>query len=237
MMALSPMPWSGAYRWPSPYSRCLVDCLSCPGIIAFSFTGYSQLKASIELCNVSLKFRIYRNPSPALKERVLDMVLRRGEEDYLEFFALKNINLRISQGERVGIIGLNGAGKSTLLKTIVGIYPPTLGSIRIRGKVVPLIEVGTGFDLEMTGRANIHLNGALLARSQDEMRLLESKIIEFSGLHEFIDMPIKYYSSGMVGRLAFSIGTMIDPEILLVDEIFASGDASFVGKAVKRMHN
>lgn len=193
------------------------------------------MRTNIELKDVSLKFRSYRNPSPALKEQALNFLLRRQPDGYDEFFALKNINLHISHGERVGIIGLNGSGKSTLLKTIVGIYPPTSGAIRIEGRVVPLIEVGTGFDLEMSGRANIHLNGALLARSKEEILALEREIIGFSGLEEFIDMPLKYYSSGMVGRLAFSIGTMIDPEILLIDEIFASGDAQFVDKAIKRM--
>lgn len=189
----------------------------------------------IELKNVSLKFRSYRNPSPALKEHALEFMLGRTQPGYAEFFALKNINISISHGERVGVIGLNGSGKSTLLKTIVGIYPPTTGSIRIRGRIVPLIEVGTGFDMEMSGRANIHLNGALLARSKEEMLALEKEIIRFSGLEPFIDMPIKYYSSGMIGRLAFSIGTMIDPEILLIDEVFSSGDAQFVDKAVHRM--
>ncbi|MBX9689443.1 MAG: ATP-binding cassette domain-containing protein [Candidatus Obscuribacterales bacterium] len=165
----------------------------------------------------------------------MEILLGRTQPSYDEFFALKDINISISHGERVGVLGLNGSGKSTLLKTIVGIYPPTTGSIKSCGRIVPLIEVGTGFDMEMSGRANIHLNGALLARSKEEMLALEREIIVFSGLEPFIDMPIKYYSSGMIGRLAFSIGTMIDPEILVIDEIFSSGDAQFVDKAVRRM--
>jgi ABC-type polysaccharide/polyol phosphate transport system ATPase subunit len=194
------------------------------------------LSARIELDQASLSFRVYRNPSPALKEVVLDHLLgRKHVEDFFQFSAIKNLTLTINAGERVGVVGLNGAGKSTLLKMIAGIYPPDNGRIHVLGRMTPLIEVGTGFDLEMSGRENIYLNGALLAHSKDEMRLREKPIIEFAGLEEFIDMPIKYYSSGMLGRLAFSIATMIEPEILLVDEIFSTGDAQFVGKATERM--
>ena len=193
------------------------------------------MSACIRLEDVSLKFRIYRDPSPSLKEQALNLLRCKAPERCLEFLALQKISVKIEHGERVGIVGLNGAGKSTLLKAIVGIYPPCHGAIRVRGKVVPLIEVGTGFDLEMTGRENIYLNGALLARTKDEMRVLEQKIIDFAELEEFIDTPIKYYSSGMVGRLAFAVATMVDPEILIVDEIFSTGDAQFVDKSVKRM--
>ncbi len=156
-------------------------------------------------------------------------------DEIIEFDALKNLNLSFSGGDRVGIIGLNGAGKSTLLKMIVGIYPPQHGAIHVRGKVTPLIELGTGFDHELSGRENIYLNGALLGRSYKQMRAMEDAIIEFSDLEEKIDMPIKYYSSGMMGRLAFSIGTIMEPEILLVDEVFSTGDAQFVQKARVRM--
>src|SRR5438046_2908795 len=156
------------------------------------------MKACIELTGVSQRFRVYRNPSPALKETIVNLVLNRKTPDSaFEFLALDNVTLRIEHGERVGILGLNGAGKSTLLKTIVSIYPPTAGSIRTCGRLVPLIELGTGYDLEMTGRQNIYLNGALLGRCREEMKSLEKHIIEFSGLSEFIDMPIKYYSTGM----------------------------------------
>jgi ABC-type polysaccharide/polyol phosphate transport system ATPase subunit len=184
-----------------------------------------------------LQFRIYRNPSPALKEIIVERLLRRksATDDVFEFDVLKSISLTVNGGDRLGIIGLNGAGKSTLLRMMVGIYPPTSGRIETRGRITPLIEVGTGFDLEMSGRQNIYLNGALLAHSKQEMRDREQRIIEFSGLAEFIDVPIKYYSSGMLGRLAFSIATMVDPEILLVDEIFSTGDAQFVDRATERM--
>jgi ABC-type polysaccharide/polyol phosphate transport system ATPase subunit len=193
--------------------------------------------ALIEIKNATLRFRIYRNRTPALKEKVIRLLSPKKvtAEEVIEFDALKNLNLSIKGGDRLGIIGLNGAGKSTMLKMIVGIYPPQKGSVHVKGKVTPLIELGTGFDHELSGRENIYLNGALLGRSFKQMRSMEDAIIEFSGLEEKIDMPIKYYSSGMMGRLAFSIGTIMEPEILLVDEVFSTGDAQFVEKARKRM--
>ncbi len=194
------------------------------------------MSVGIEISNVTLGFRVYRNPSPALKELIVNCLsLRRPPGGVLKFDALKNVSLTVRGGERVGIIGLNGAGKSTLLKTIVGIYPIRHGRVHVSGTVTPLIELGTGFDLELSGRENIYLNGALLAHSRQEMRSRENRIIEFSDLGEHIDMPIKYYSSGMIGRLAFSIATMIEPEILLVDEVFSTGDALFVDKATEHM--
>jgi ABC-type polysaccharide/polyol phosphate transport system ATPase subunit len=193
--------------------------------------------ALIEIKNATLKFRIYRNRTPSLKEKVIQLVTPRksSSDEIIEFDALRSLNLSIKGGDRLGIIGLNGAGKSTLLKMIVGIYPPQYGSVHIKGKVTPLIELGTGFDHELSGRENIYLNGALLGRSYKQMRSLEDAVIDFSGLEEKIDMPIKYYSSGMMGRLAFSIGTIMEPEILLVDEVFSTGDVQFVEKARKRM--
>ncbi len=194
------------------------------------------MDALIEIKNATLRFRIYRNRTPALKEAVIRTLSRKSASDeIIEFDALKSLNLSIKGGDRLGIIGLNGAGKSTLLKMIVGIYPPQQGSVHVKGKVTPLIELGTGFDHELSGRENIYLNGALLGRSYKQMRALEDAIIDFSGLEEKIDMPIKYYSSGMLGRLAFSIGTIMEPEILLVDEVFSTGDAQFVEKARARM--
>jgi ABC-type polysaccharide/polyol phosphate transport system ATPase subunit len=187
--------------------------------------------------DASLRFRIYRNPSPNLKETVVQKMTRKNHNMVTEFDALKNINLELYSGDRLGIVGLNGAGKSTLLKMIVGIYPPHSGEIRVHGKITPMIELGTGFDHELSGRENIYLNGALLGRSYKQMRGLEAAIIEFSELGEMIDLPIKYYSTGMHGRLAFSIGAICDPEILLMDEIFAAGDAQFVQKCLDRLHH
>lgn len=194
------------------------------------------MNAQINLQNVSLKFRIYKNPTPAFKETFINLITRKERtDDVIEFYALKNINLDFHGGSRVGIIGLNGAGKSTLLKTIAGIYPPHTGKISIRGAVTPMIELGAGFDFEQPGRENIYLNGAILGISRAEMKRRENTIIDFSELGDFIDMPVKYYSSGMSSRLAFSIAVMADPEILIVDEVLAAGDAHFVNKATDRM--
>lgn len=194
------------------------------------------MSSLIEIQDASLKFRIYRNPTPTLKETVVNILTRRNKKAPMtDFYAIKNISLTIQGGERLGIIGLNGAGKSTLLKMIVGIYPPQSGRLKISGRVTPMIEIGTGFDVELSGRENIYVNGGILGYSRQEMKLRERSIIEFSELEEFIDLPVKYYSTGMYGRLAFSIATMIDPEILLIDEIFSAGDAHFVKKGTRRM--
>lgn len=193
----------------------------------------------VDLVNASLRFRIYHNPTPSLKETITSRFTRRKQlfNTITEFYALKDITLSIKRGERVGIVGLNGAGKSTLLKVIAGVYPLHQGSLRVQGRVIPLIELGTGFNMEMSGRDNIYLNGAMLGFSPTEMQAYEQKIIDFAEIHEFIDLPLKYFSSGMNMRLAFSIATLIQPEILIVDEIFAGGDAKFVGKATARMNN
>lgn len=191
----------------------------------------------ISLDNVSLKFRLYRDPTPTLKDMVVNFFKRKRtiHEAQNDFYALKHIDLNINEGTRLGVIGLNGAGKSTLLKMMVGIYPPTTGRIEVQGRVTPMIEIGTGFDVELSGRENIYVNGAILGYSRQEMKAREKDIIEFSELGEFIDLPVKVYSSGMYGRLAFSIATMIEPDILLVDEIFSAGDAHFVKKGTDRM--
>lgn len=192
----------------------------------------------VSIENASLTFRRWNNPSPQLKEAVLATFNKKKSADQAQTFeCLKNINLTINSGDRLGIVGLNGAGKSTLLKMIVGIYPPTAGRVRLNGQVTPLIELGTGFDPELSGRENIYLNGSILGRSFSQMKLIEQEVIEFSQLQDFIDQPIKYYSSGMHGRLAFAIATTLNPEILLIDEIFSTGDAQFVGKAQERMRS
>ena len=175
----------------------------------------------ISLENVSVRFRIYHNPSPSLKDLFVNRMKKQGRnDDFSDFFALNNISLDIKPGDRLGLVGLNGAGKSTLLKTIAGIYPPHQGKLQVNGRITPLMELGAGFNPEQTGRQNIFLNGALLGYSPSEMLEKQDSIIEFSELQEFMDMPVKYYSSGMYGRLAFSIATMTDPEILLIDEVF-----------------
>jgi ABC-type polysaccharide/polyol phosphate transport system ATPase subunit len=194
------------------------------------------MSVCVNLENVFVKFRIYHNPTPSLKEYLVNRFIGKKDRDnFTEFFALNDVSLKIIPGDRIGIIGLNGAGKSTLLKTMAGIYPPHKGRVVVEGKITPLMELGAGFDVEQTGNENIFLNGALLGFSPREMKAKEKAIIEFSELGEFIDMPVKYYSTGMFGRLALSIATMTEPEILLIDEVFATGDAHFVEKSSERI--
>ncbi len=191
---------------------------------------------SIKIENLTLNFRRYKNPNPALKEAVVEMMSGKNRSREVDVFpVLNNISLDIKNGERLGVIGLNGAGKSTLLKTVARIYNPHKGKISVTGRITPLLSVGTGFDVELSGRENIRLNALLLGYLPNEIKEREDYVIDFSGLREFIDTPIKYYSSGMQAKLAFSVATMIDPEIFLVDEIFATGDAKFVSKAADKM--
>ncbi|MEA4907962.1 MAG: ABC transporter ATP-binding protein [Anaerolineaceae bacterium] len=193
------------------------------------------MNAFVNVEHISLKFRIYKNPIPSLKEAAIKIFRGNRGDDVYEFHALKDISLQVRGGDRLGIIGLNGAGKSTLLKTIAGIYTPHAGRVVLHGRVTPLLELGAGFDPEQTGRDNIYLNGALLGYHPKVMAQREKSIVEFSELDTFINMPVKYYSSGMFGRLAFSIATMTQPDILLIDELFAAGDAHFVNKASIRL--
>ncbi|WP_310550694.1 ABC transporter ATP-binding protein [Paenibacillus glufosinatiresistens] len=194
--------------------------------------------ASIEFKDVSLRFRIYSDKGLSIKESIINRVRRKNYADKVkEFWVLQHLNLSIEHGDRLGIIGNNGAGKSTMLKLISKIYEPTQGTIDVSGRVVPLIELGAGFNPELTGRENIYLNGAVLGYTKEEMKSLEKNIIEFSELKDFIDIPIKYYSTGMYARLAFTVATEVQPEILIIDEIFAGGDINFVDRAVKRINN
>ncbi len=195
-------------------------------------------QAFIQFNDVSLRFRIYTDKGMSMKEAIINSIRKKQyEEKMKEFWVLKNLNVTIRQGDRLGIIGNNGAGKSTMLKLISKIYEPTEGAINIKGRVVPLIELGAGFNPELTGRENIYLNGAVLGYTKGEMEALEGNIVEFSELGEFIDVPIKYYSTGMYARLAFTVATEINPEILIIDEIFAGGDINFVERAVQRINN
>ncbi len=190
----------------------------------------------IELRGVSLRFVSYHDKQYSLKRAVLDLLLRRENPmPTSEFWALREINLTIQKGERVGILGHNGAGKSTLLRLMAKIYPPTSGSLAIRGTVAPLIEMGAGFNMELSGADNILLNGAMLGFRRRQMLDRVDGIFEFTGLREFADLPLKYYSSGMYVRLAFAIATEIDPDILLIDESLGAGDAAFVDKAKARI--
>lgn len=192
----------------------------------------------IELLDVALRFVSYYDKHYSLKRAVLDLLLRReGQATVDEFWALRDINLRIEKGERVGVVGHNGAGKSTLLRLLARIYPPTLGTLAVRGTVAPLIEMGAGFNPELSGAENILLNGAMLGFSRRQMQDRTDEIFEFTGLREFADLPLKYYSSGMYSRLAFGIATQIDPDILLLDESLNAGDAAFLVKAKERIRS
>lgn len=169
----------------------------------------------------------------SIKEYVVQLLRRKIK--YEEFWALKNVSFEVERGEVVGIIGHNGAGKSTLLKVISGILKPTGGSLEVHGNVVPMLELGSGFDHDLTGRENIFLNGSILGYSEKYLKEKYEQIVEFSELGKFIDVPIRNYSSGMLMRLAFSIATVVQPEILIVDEILAVGDAAFQEKSKARM--
>lgn len=191
--------------------------------------------SSIAVNNLSIKFRIYHDRSPSLKDYISSFFKYHQKSAYSDFFAVKNVSFEIKQGERVGIVGHNGAGKSTLLKALCRIYEPSVGRIVVDGRVAPLLEIGAGFHPEFTGRENIYLNGAILGYGKEQLKLLEPEIIAFAELEEFIDTPVKYYSTGMYLRLAFSLATAVQPEILVLDEMFAGGDAAFVQKATDRM--
>ncbi len=197
-----------------------------------------EKEVSVELKDVSLLFKLYSDKGISIKEAIVNSLHRkRMKEAYKEFWVLNHINATFHEGDHVGIIGRNGAGKSTLLKLISKIYMPTSGLITVKGSLAPLIELGAGFNLEMTGRENIYLNSSILGFSPEETKEIEKEIIEFSGVGEFIDYPVKYYSSGMYGRLAFTIATAIKPDILIVDEIFAGGDLNFIDKATARINS
>jgi len=190
----------------------------------------------ITLEDVSLRFRIHSAQARSIKETVLNYILRRKYgKPTTEVTAVKNVSLHIPNGRRLGIVGDNGAGKSSLLKIISRIYPPTSGRVRHKGFLVPLLEVGIGFNHELSGLENIFLTGAIMGFSKHQMAPRIDPIFDFAELHDFADTPVKYYSSGMAQRLAFSIATEIDPEILLLDEIFSVGDIHWVKKAQQRM--
>ena len=187
----------------------------------------------IQADNISLCYRMTYDRASGIKEFIVQLLS--GKVKYDEFWALRNVSFEIEKGEVLGIIGHNGAGKSTLLKVISGILKPTEGSVKVNGTVVPMLELGSGFDFELTGRENIFLNGAILGYSEEFLNSKYEEIVEFSELGQFVNVPIRNYSSGMVMRLAFSIATVVNPDILIVDEILAVGDADFQKKSKARM--
>lgn len=187
----------------------------------------------IKVENVSMRFRMANDRIASLKEYAITML--KGQLKYRDFWVFKNISFNVEKGEVVGIIGKNGAGKSTLLKIIAGVLTPTEGRVALHGNVVPMLELGSGFDMELSGRENIFLNGSILGYSKEFLEEKYKEILAFSELQEFIDMPIRNYSSGMLMRLAFSIATVVKPEILIVDEILAVGDEAFQKKSKRKM--
>ena len=187
----------------------------------------------IEVKNVSMSFRMSQDRIQSIKEYLVAMA--KGKLKYKECWALKDVSFSVRPGEVLGIIGRNGAGKSTILKVISGILKPTEGAVEVRGNIVPMLELGSGFDFDLTGRENIYLNGSILGYSRKFLDEKYDAIVDFSELGEFIEMPIRNYSSGMMMRLAFSIATVVNPEILIVDEILAVGDEAFQRKSRQRM--
>lgn len=190
-------------------------------------------KSVIKVENVGMLFNLSQEKVDNLKEYVIKMLKR--ELLFQEFWALRNISFEIEKGDRMGVIGLNGAGKSTLLKIISGVMKPTEGNLEINGKLVPLLELGAGFDSNYTGRENIYLNGAILGYTHEFLDEKYEEIVEFAEIREFMDVPIKNFSSGMRARLGFSIATVVEPEILVLDEVLSVGDAKFKEKSEARI--
>lgn len=180
-----------------------------------------------------MRFNLSEVKVDNLKEYVIKMLKK--ELRFQEFWALNDISFELKKGDRLGILGFNGAGKSTLLKVIAGVLKPTNGKVSSKGKIVPLLELGAGFDKDYTGVENIYLYGAMLGYSKEFLREKYDEIVEFSELGEFINVPVKNYSSGMKARLGFSIATVVEPDILILDEVLSVGDAKFKKKSEKRI--
>lgn len=190
-------------------------------------------KTMIEVNDVTMRFHMNLDKILSLKEFVTRKLS--GKLAYQDFTALEHVSFTVRRGETFGLIGRNGAGKSTMLKVISGILKPTEGSVVCKGNVVPMLELGSGFDMDLTGRENIFLNGAILGYSEEFLKEKYEEIVSFSELEQFIETPIRNYSSGMLARLAFSIATVVKPEVLIVDEVLSVGDARFQEKSKKRM--
>ncbi|MCL2079034.1 MAG: ABC transporter ATP-binding protein [Oscillospiraceae bacterium] len=190
-------------------------------------------KSAIEVKNVSMMFNLSKDKVSGLKEYIVKSLKR--QLFYEKFWALRDISFDVKRGEVFGIMGLNGAGKSTLLKLIAGVFKPTSGSITVRGEISPLLELGAGFDVEVSARENIYMNGAMYGHSKKYMAQKYDEIIDFAELWEFEDVALKNFSSGMVARLGFAVATSVKPDILIVDEILGVGDYKFMAKCIERI--
>lgn len=191
----------------------------------------------VEVNNVSMRFNLGIEKGFSLKQGFVNMFKPKKKEKKEDFWALRDVDFNVHRGEVVGFIGTNGAGKSTLLKIVAGVMKPTKGKVSIYGNVCPMIELGAGFDPQLTARENIYLNGAVMGYSKELIDSKFDEIVEFSELKDFLDVPVQNFSSGMVARLAFSIATIVDPEILIVDEILSVGDIAFQAKSEAKMLN
>ena len=187
----------------------------------------------IQADHVYMKFSLSSEKFDSFKKYVIKSIKK--QVSYDEFWALKDVSFELRKGDALGLIGLNGSGKSTMLKTIAGVLKPTKGSVTVNGSIAPLIELGAGFDMDLTARENVFLNGALLGYSRKQMQEYYDDIVEFSELKDFMDVPVKNFSSGMVSRLAFAIATIGTPDILIVDEVLSVGDFRFQEKCEQRI--
>lgn len=192
-----------------------------------------EKKVMIEVNDVHMKFNLASEKLDSFKEYLIKTLKR--EVTYEEFWALKGVSFQVEKGDALGLIGLNGSGKSTMLKVIAGVLKPTKGTVAVNGSVAPLIELGAGFDADLTARENVFLNGAILGHPRQEMEKYYDDIVEFSELGNFMDVPVKNFSSGMVARLAFAIATIGTPDILIVDEALSVGDFRFQQKCEQRI--
>lgn len=189
--------------------------------------------AIITVEHVSMRFSLSSEKFDNIKEYIIKSL--KNQVSYDEFWALQDVSFEVNRGDSVGLIGLNGSGKSTMLKTIAGVLKPTKGQVTVRGTIAPLIELGAGFDMDLTAHENVFLNGALLGYSRKQMELFYESIVEFSELRDFMNVPVKNFSSGMISRLAFAIATIGTPDILIVDEVLSVGDFRFQQKCQERI--
>ena len=197
----------------------------------------------IDVQNVSMRFNLGIEKNNSLKQMAVDLFSKSAREKRKmhkkenEFWALQDVSFKVEKGQVVGFVGSNGAGKSTLLKVVAGVMKPTKGKVLVGGNICPMIELGAGFDLDLNARENIYLNGAVMGYSKDFIDSKYQEIVDFSELHDFLEVPVRNFSSGMIARLAFSVATIVEPEILIVDEILSVGDFNFQKKSENKMRS